>query len=71
MSILKVIVLPLVLFCAYGGFEYYESHAKAVELKERVHGMSEYEVCQVAYEEFGIDSAKEIGCRHNSVVITD
>jgi len=28
-------------------------------------------VCQVAFEEFGLDTAKEIGCRHNSVVIND
>jgi len=51
----------MVLFGAYSGFQFYQSHAKTVEFKERIQGMNEYQVCQVAYEEFGIDMAKEVG----------
>jgi len=71
MSIIKVIVLPLVLFGAYSGFQFYQSHAKTVEFKERIQGMNEYQVCQVAYEEFGIEMAKEVGCLDASESISD
>jgi len=71
MSIIKVIALPLVLFCAYGGFEAYQVHSKNSEFDVRIQGMSQYEVCQVAYEEFGIDMAKEVGCLDNIETISD
>ena len=70
MSILKVIVLPLVLFSAYAGFEFYQAQQNGVAFEERIQGMTEYEVCQVAYEEFGLDRAKEIGCLDNIETIT-
>ena len=61
----------MVLFGAYSGFQFYQSHAKTVEFKERIQGMNEYQVCQVAYEEFGIDMAKEVGWLDNLEAITD
>lgn len=70
MSIIKVIALPLVLFCAYGGFEVYQVHSKNAEFDARIQGMTEYEVCQVAYEEFGLDTATEVGCLDNDELVT-
>ncbi len=32
--------------------------------------MGEYEVCQVAFEEYGLDMAKETGCLDNIETIT-
>ena len=71
MSIIKVIALPLVIFGAYGGFEVYQVHSKNIEFDARIQGMTQYEVCQVAYEEFGIEAVKEIGCLDKVEAITD
>ncbi|MEY8205397.1 MAG: hypothetical protein RPR40_10015 [Bermanella sp.] len=71
MSILKVIALPLVIFGAYSGYLFYQSHLENIAFDERIQGMSEYEVCQVAFEEFSLDTVKEIGCLDKVEAITD
>ena len=62
---------PLVLFAAYGATVYIEAQSKQQAFDQRLQGMTGYEVCQVAYEEFGIDMAKEVGCLDNLEAITD
>jgi len=62
---------PLILFAGYGATVYIEAQSKQQAFDQRLQGMTGYEVCQVAYEEFGIDMAKEVGCLDNLEAITD
>ncbi len=66
-----IVTAPLALFAAYGATEYIEVQSKQQEFDQRLQGMTEYEVCQVAYEEFGIDTAKKVGCLDKLEVISD
>jgi len=41
----------------------YLMHLKDVELNSGRHGMNEYELCQMAYDAFGMEMVEKIGCR--------
>ncbi len=69
--ILVVAGIPFALFAVYATGAYFQAHSKNVAFEERIQGMTPYEVCQVAYEEFGIEMAKEVGCLTNMKAISD
>mgnify|MGYP000476108623 CR=1 FL=1 len=69
--LLVIAGIPLALFVVYAAGAYYQLHSKNVEFEERIQGMTGYEVCQVAYEVFGIDMAKDVGCLDSIEAITD
>ena len=66
-QLLIIISVPL----TYGGYSFYQVHLKQVALEDRIQDMTEYEVCQIAFEEFGINMVKEMGCFGNIGAIID
>jgi|GEM_PF-2892876 len=61
----------LSLLLIYGAYNFYLEHSKQLILEKRIQGMDEYQVCQLAFEEFGLKMAKDMGCLDSIDVTID
>ncbi len=44
------------------GIAFYQVHLKVIDLNQRMQGLTEYELCQLDYDEFGMKMVKDMGC---------
>ncbi len=65
----KIKVQLLILLCASSvialgvtGIAFYQDHLQEADLNQRVQGLTEYELCQLAYDEFGMKMVEDMGC---------
>ena len=56
------ISLIMAIAISFGGYFFYEIKSREAALNVDIEGLDEYELCQYAYEKFGIKGVKEIGC---------
>jgi len=66
--LLAAIAIPILAFALYVAYSFYQLHLKELAFDQRVQGMSEYEVCQLAAKEFGMVMVKEMGCLSGNYV---
>jgi len=59
------------LLVIYGAYKFYQVHSKQLTLEKRIQGMNEYQVCQLAFENFGLKMAKDMGCLDNVEIPID
>jgi len=60
--LIKLVMASLTLLLIYGAYNFYQVQSKQFILENRIQGMDEYQVCQLAFEEFGLKMAKDMGC---------
>ncbi len=69
--LINLVIASLSLLLIYGAYSFYQVHSKQLTLEKRIKGMGEYQVCQLAFEEFGLKMAKDMGCLDNIRVTID
>ena len=67
--LLAIIGVPLVLFAAYAGSSFYQAQLEQEEFTHRIQGMGEYELCQLAANEFSIKMVGDMGCLTGNYVL--
>jgi len=63
--LINLVIASLSLLLIYGAYNFYLVHSKQLILEKSIQGMDEYQVCQLAFEEFGVKMAKDMGCLDN------
>jgi len=63
--LINLVIASLSLLLIYGAYNFYQAHLKQLILEKRIQGMDEYQVCQLAFEEFGLEMSKYMGCLDN------
>jgi len=67
--LIAIISLPLVLLAAYGGSTFYQAQLEQEAFTHRIQGMGEYELCQLAENEFSIKMVEDMGCLTGNYVL--
>ncbi len=68
-KLIATISLPLVLLAGYGASTFYQAQQAQEEFKQRIQGMGEYELCQLADTEFSIKMVEDMGCLDGKYVL--
>ena len=66
--LIVTISLPLVLLAAYGANTFYQAQLEQEAFTQRIQGMGEYELCQLAENEFSIKMVEDMGCMAGNYV---
>ncbi len=67
--LIAIISLPLVLLAAYGASTLYKAQLEQEAFTQRIQGMGEYELCQLAENEFSIKMVEDMGCLSGNYVL--
>lgn len=59
---MAVISLSLVMLAAYVASTYYQTQLEQEAFSQRIQGMNEYELCQLAADEFSMKVVEDMGC---------
>ena len=68
-KLLPIIGVPLFIFAAYGASTFYQAQVEQEAFSQRVQGMGEYELCQLAANEFSIKMVEDMGCLTGNYVL--
>jgi len=66
--LIATLSLPLVLLAGYGASTFSQAQLEQEELNQRIQGMHEYELCQLAENEFSIKMVEDMGCLNGKYV---
>ena len=67
--LIAITSLPLVLLAAYGANAFYQAKLDQEAFTQRIQGMGEYELCQLAENEFSMEMVEDMGCLTGNYVL--
>jgi len=67
--LMAIISFSLVLLAGYGASTFYQAHLEQEVFNQRTQGIGEYELCQLAANEFSIKMVEDMGCLDGKYVL--
>ncbi len=59
---IALVSVPLIIFLIYSSHSFYQAQLKKRAFQQKIQGMDEYELCQLAVNEFGMKMVVDMGC---------